>query len=190
LSCAALIGYVSDDGNIPIDGINDQSHRSECDDITKHGCLWFIDATGAYPVYAHCMGGGEVSVTTTSGGKTNDIEKTESTTVHVADVINMELLKRMRTTLVLSKNNTKGLQSRPYFNMTTEEALEVILDLLSSQNSTIKTPSGALLHPGTRLELVSVNCKSQRRKMIHRRVSHVWGRRGKARQVEVIDGIQ
>lgn len=29
----------------------------------KPGCLWLVDATGAYPVRAHCIGGGLVGKT-------------------------------------------------------------------------------------------------------------------------------
>jgi hypothetical protein len=160
LSCAALVGYLSD---------ADSTSSNESPELSrKHGCLWLVDVTGAYPVRAHSMGGGQVSIAA-EGNKEPSIEQ-------VADVINEELLTIFRQSDVSNENSTSA-RSLPYFNMTTEEGLEVILDIFSSKKAKINTPSGQLLHPGTRLELASVQFKSQRSCMIRRRVASVWGQR-------------
>ena len=72
LSCTALIG-----------GINCDNSNIE-KNSNAFGCLWFTDATGAYPVRAHCMGGGSIS---TRIGKSKELQ-----IVPLADYINQELL--------------------------------------------------------------------------------------------------
>jgi hypothetical protein len=156
LSCAALVGYMSDADNSSI--------SSSPNEVRRYGCLWFVDVTGAYHVRAHSMGGGQVSITAESG-KEPSIEC-------VADVVNEELL-----TIIRQSDNSTGTRSLPYFNMTTEEALVVVVDIMSSKKSKINTPSGQLVPPGTRLEIASLQFKSQRSCMIRKRVVSVWGRR-------------
>jgi hypothetical protein len=136
-----------------------------------HGCLWFVDVTGAYSVRAHCMGGGEASVRTT---------ETESKTIPFADVINQQLLGHMRSLDNRSNftNVQESTQSRPYMNITTDEAFVFILDLLSSKK--IQTSGASLVPPRTRLEIVSIRRKSQSpTRMIRHRVSDIWGKKKK-----------
>lgn len=154
---------------------------------SAYGCLWFIDVTGAYPVRAHCMGGGTVSVMV---GKINS---RELQTMPLADYINQALLYQFRG---LGQNETSPFiasssTSQPFFNISTDEALIMILDLLSlkdqrSKARTAAVTAGTLLPPKTRLELVCIKSSisssktnQRRRRMIRKRISDIWGMKKK-----------
>jgi hypothetical protein len=145
--------------------------------VDKYGCLWFIDATGAYPVRAHCMGGGTVDIVVRKDGK-----NIETKTVPLADVINRQLLYELRRTIVSSNDSTLRSAPLPFFDMSTDDAFIMILDLLSREfPSTIQTPSHTLIPPKSRLELVCVLSSEshkqsyRRRNMIRKHISDVWG---------------
>jgi hypothetical protein len=144
------------------------------------GCLWFIDATGAYPVRAHCMGGGSMSIRI---GKNKELQ-----TVPLADYINQELPYQFRH---VRKNDSSESPTQPYFDMTTDEALIMILDLLSMKDqkseshSSVTVTTSTLLPHNTRLELVCIssisnrNTNQRRRRMIRKRISDIWGMKKK-----------
>lgn len=144
------------------------------------GCVWFIDATGSYPVRAHCMGGGSMSIRI---GKNKELQ-----TVPLADYINQELLYQFRH---IRKNDSSASPTQPYFDMTTDEALIMILDMLSMKDQNSKSHSSAtvttsaLLPHNTRLELVCIssishpNTNQRRRRMIRKRISDIWGMKKK-----------
>lgn len=133
------------------------------------------------------MGGGSVSVLM---GKNQDRQ-----TIPMADYINQELLHRFRR---IEKNESASSKtsslSQPYFEMSTDEALIMILDLLSMKDqrskaqftaSTTTVATGTLLAPKTRLELACIssifNKKTNQRRgrMIRKRIADVWGMRKK-----------
>jgi hypothetical protein len=165
LSCTALIGGINFDSNFG---------------GKAYGCVWFVDATGAYPVRAHCMGGGSISVV---DGKNKELQ-----TIPLADYINQELLYRFSRI----RNNKTATSIAPslsqlYFDITTNEALVMILDLLSMKDerskahNSVTVTTNTILPPKTRLELVCVstvantNTNQPRRRMMRKRISDVWG---------------
>lgn len=128
--------------------------------------------TGAYPVRAHCAGGGSISIRI---GKNRELQ-----TIPLADFINQELLYHLRR---IGKINSS--LSQPYFDVTTDEALIMILDLLSMKDQRPKsytTDTSALLPPNTRLELLCISASltnttanPRRRRMVRKRISDIWG---------------
>ena len=114
--------------------------------------------------------------------------------IPMADYINQELLHRFRR---FEKNESSSSKtsslSQPYFDMSTDEALIMILDLLSIKDQRNKSQftasttvaTGILLAPKTRLELACIssifnNKTNQRRgRMSRKRIADVWGMRKK-----------
>jgi hypothetical protein len=132
------------------------------------------------------MGGGSISVLV---GTNN-----ERQSLPLSDYINEELLHQYRRLL---KNETSSsitpstVLLKPYYDVTTDEALVMILDLLSMKKDRIKPhpsvtlTSKTLISPNTRLELVCISSVSnkhqKRRRMIRKRISNIWGIRKKSR---------
>lgn len=148
---------------------NVDSSTKSGENASAAGCLWLVDETGAYPVRAHCIGGGLTTMTTTTTkGEKAGVDT--STTVPVSDVVNRLLLE------ILRKERAVGHVRRPYFDLTAEEALEKLLVILLANESEDNPSShGPLLPHGTRLELATVDSSQQR--IVRKRVSDIWGRR-------------
>jgi hypothetical protein len=116
-------------------------------------CLWLVDSTGAYPVRAHCLGGGLIR----SGvGK-------EEETLLISDVLNRRLMQQGPDT---------------FLSLTAEEGLQCLLSLLSSDRETQESDLNKereqrhslppLFKPYTRLELAVVD--SAQRRMVRKKL--------------------
>jgi hypothetical protein len=134
----------------------------------KYGCLWFIDVTGAYPVRAHCMGGGTISIRKSVNGNKNTNSETKS--LLFADIINNELLNQLKL------KTASSTPVSPYFDITIDEAYVMILDLLSTKDSSILTPSNTLIPFKSRLELAYISSQRPTR-MMRKRISTIWGKK-------------
>lgn len=138
------------------------------------GYLWLVDVTGAYPLRAHCMGGG---LTKTSAKTKAGVDEASSDIVPVADVVNRKLLELLRT------ERLSGTKRLSYFDVTAEEGLKKMLGLLSSSGLEGGESSlhGPLLQHGTRLELATVDAAQQR--IVRKRVSDIWGSGKRGQQI-------
>jgi hypothetical protein len=135
--------------------------KGECN-ASESGCLWLVDETGAYPVRAHCMGGGMTTKMSTNAGHE------ASSMVLISDVVNRKLIELMR------KEQATANEPRTYFNLTAEEGLETLLSFISpSVNESSQSAHGPLLQTGTRLELATVDASQKR--IVRKRVSDIWG---------------
>ena len=132
------------------------------------------------------MGGGSISVLLGTNPK-------RQTIIPLADYIKQELLSQFRQ---LRRNETSTSDHassllQPYFDVTTNDALAMILDLLSMKQNpsqtTVTVTTDTLLPPMTRLELVCVasvsytNSNQRRGRMIRKRISDIWGMKTKLR---------
>jgi len=157
LSCAALLAF------------GPSNDTASDPPIPGGDRLWLVDATGAYPVRAYCLGGGltkrELDNNTSKGSG--------DSMVPTSDAVNQRLLDLLKAESVAGKHRL------PYFDGTAEEGLEILIELLSGKNRNdpgkdAKESRETLLQKGTRLELGIVG--SAQAKIVRKRVSELWGR--------------
>jgi len=162
LSCAALLAFGP---------INDTVSEQSESPIPGGDRLWLVDATGAYPVRAYCLGGG---LTKEILGNNSTSKSSGDSMVTTSDAVNQRLLNLFKAESVAGKDR------QPYFDRTAEEGLEILLKLLSGKDRNDprkdekESGSEALLQKGTRLELGIVGSS---RAIVRKRVSEIWGRR-------------
>lgn len=125
------------------------SIKSKHSDI---GGLCLIDETGAYPVRAHCLGGGFMTIRS----------KSSDENVLVADFINGKLLELW---------NRQESLDLPYFDISARESLSIIINLLSSTTSMDSNDSPTVLRRKARLELAIVDVS--RKRLIRKRVRDI-----------------
>jgi hypothetical protein len=167
LSCASLLAfggstrtaYKWKNGH-RVESITTSVSSTSC---SRMGCLWLVDETGAYPVRAHCMGGG---MTETQRDESDSNSKHES----VADIVNRRLQKLWR----IHQQSTED--PLPYFDVTTSEGMHILLDLLSPPNGSknvVKTSqSEEVLQSRSRLELAVIDANERR--IRRSRLCDVW----------------
>jgi hypothetical protein len=153
LSCATLVAY------------SDTTITRGRTTGNTAGCLSLVDVTGAYRVRAHCMGGGLIMTAAKAG------DKGESETSLVSDAVNCKLLELWK------KEQLSGKARHPYFDVTSDEGLQTLLEILSTskhEGNVSQSPHvGPLLKKGTRLELATIDVRQ--RKMVRKLVVDVWG---------------
>jgi hypothetical protein len=142
--------------------------------------LWLVDATGAYPVRAHCMGGGSVrmkrsaaaaAIATASkgNGNSNDDDDDELIPMTTADVLRAMILAKFSSSehsTTSSSSDTAApdtTSSRSCcFNIPVKEAAREILAMLSTEmdaipmGASITCHAAALLPPKTRVEIAAL----------------------------------
>lgn len=150
--------------------INDTASEQSEPPIPGGDRLWLVDATGAYPVRAYCLGGG-----LTKGILDNNTSKSNGDSmVPTSDAVNQRLLDLFKAESVAGKDR------QPYFDRTAEEGLKILLELLTGKDRNDpkkdekESRREALLQKGTRLELGIVGSS---RAIVRKRVSEIWGRR-------------
>jgi hypothetical protein len=163
LSCASLLAFGDNIHNAYKwkDGHRVESISTGASSAARMGCLWLVDETGAYPVRAHCMGGGM-----TETRHDDSDSKHES----VADIVNRRLQKLWR----IHQQSTED--PLLYFDVTASEGLHILLDLLSPSNGsnggTETSQSEQVLQPRSRLELAVIDANERR--IRRSRLCNVW----------------
>jgi hypothetical protein len=165
LSCASLLAFGGNMNNAykwkdghRVESISTRASSTSC---SRMGCLWLVDETGAYPVRAHCMGGG---LTETQHDEGNS--KHES----AADIVN----RRLRKLWQMQQQSTED--PLPYFDVTMSEGMHILLDLLSpsngSKDGTKTSQPEQVLQPRSRLELAVIDANERR--IRRSRLCNVW----------------